>query len=195
MMVGYIKMKIFLEALALVLLLMIRGCSMGTTTEEQETRLLDYTFEIKDTKAVDSILSDQKFIYSTNTEKKYAAVISYKLDVASLKQYPVENSGTVDLTIPKGSNFILSLPANKTIAYTWNIKDENAEESVRFENRTWIEVDSPKPPKDSTGVDYSRQNFHFRALKEGNTKIVMRYEHQTEERNEYFEITFNIKIQ
>jgi predicted secreted protein len=193
-MVGYMKMKIFLEALALILLLMIKGCSTGTATEETESRLLDYTFEIKDTKAIDDILSNQKFIYSTNTDRKYIAVITNKLDIASLKQYPVEKDGTVDLTIPKGSNFVLSLPANKTIAYTWNIKSEDNEGNIRFDSRAWIEVDSSKPPKNSVGIDYSRQNFHFRALKEGNTKLVMRYEHQTEESNEYFEVTINIKI-
>ncbi|MBC8059477.1 MAG: protease inhibitor I42 family protein [Clostridiaceae bacterium] len=99
------------------------------------------------------------------------------------------------MTVSKDSPFIVSLPANRTIAYTWNIKNSIDDKVIQFVNRSWIGIPLPKSEEHKDGADYARQNFYFKPIKASNQKIVMRYEHKTMENNEFFEITFNIKIE
>lgn len=107
----------------------------------------------------------------------------------------MEKDESVDLVLPKGSLFIVSLHANRTIAYTWNVRNNIDNGIIQLENRTWIEIPLPKSEKGKAGANYDRQNFYFEPLKSGSEKIVLRYEHQTEQSNESFEFTFNIEVQ
>jgi len=66
---------------------------------------------------------------------------------------------------------------------------------IQFENRSWVDIPMPISEQGKTGANYDRQNFYFKPLKSGNEEVAMRYEHQTEQRNEFFEISFNIKVQ
>lgn len=188
------KKPIF-RLLLIVSLLIITGCSNNVLLNEERDRILNYEFKVSDTKNIDKTLSKQRYSYSTDIYKKFAAVVTYKSKDASMKQYLINEDGTVDLTIPKDSNFIISLPANRIIAYTWNIKNSIDTELISFENRSWIHIPMPKSSRNTEGDNYDRQNFYFKPLKSGSQKIVMRYEHQTEQREESFEITFNITIE
>jgi predicted secreted protein len=172
--------------LLIILFALTTGCSQN---------LLLYNFKISDLNNIDNTLRKQRYSYSTNTDKKYAAVITYQSKNATMNQYFVNKDGTVDLTIPKNSLFIVSLPANRTIAYTWNIKNSIDNGIIHFENRSWIDIPMPKSSKRTTGDNYDRQNFYFKPLKSGSEKLVMRYEPQTEQSNYCFEVTFNIKIE
>ncbi len=157
----------------------------------------DYSFSndftILDIDDIDKTLSNQIYAEQDN-EVGYVAVIEYKSNNASMKQYPVKNGGIISLTIPKDSKFIISLYANATVAYTWNIKNNLNNEVIQFENRSMIDIPGPASEEIKYGASKARQNFYFKTIKSSREKIVMRYEHQSEQRNEFFEITFNIMI-
>lgn len=180
-----------ITSLILMVLLLSAGCAKNTVIKEKD----NYTFKIEDLKNMDNILSNQKYLYSTSVNKKYIAVITYKSEDAEVKQYLVSRDKEIDLNISKDSSLVISLPANQTIAYTWNAKNDINREIIKFKNRSLIDVTSPKPPKDSTGISYARQNFYFSTLKSGSEKLVMRYEHKTEWREDSFQIQFNIKVE
>lgn len=181
--------------LLIIFLIIITGCSKNVFLDNQTGKLINYNFKITDLKNIDKTLSNQKYSYSTNTDKKYFAVITYQSKNASINQYLVDKDGQVDLTVPKGAPFIVSLHANRTIAYTWNIKNNIENGIIQLEDRSWIDIPLPKSEKGKEGTNYDRQNFYFKPLKSGNEKVVLRYEHQTEQNNESFEVTLNIEIQ
>lgn len=184
----------FFCGLIIILTIIVTGCSKNILLDEQDSNLLNYNFKIANLKNIDKTLSNQKYSYSTNTDKKYISVITHHSKNATINQYLINKDGKVDLTIDKDSNFIISLPANRTITYTWNIKNSIDKGIIQLDNRSWIDIPIPKSEKGNDGTSYDRQNFYFNPIKEGNEKIVMRYEHETEQRDEYFEITFNIII-
>lgn len=179
----------------LILLVIITGCSKNVIFDEQDRNLLNYNFKIVDLKNIDKTLSNQKYSYSTNIDKKYVAVIIYQSKDASISQYLVKKDESVDLIVPKGSLFIVSLHANRTIAYTWNIRNNIDNGIIKLENRTWIEIPLPNSEKGKSGANYDRHNFYFEPLKLGDEKLVLRYEHHTEQSDESFEFTFNIEVQ
>lgn len=188
------NIKKFIFCLWILLSTLIIGCSRNVLFDEQNNQPLNYNFKIFDLKNIDETLTHQKYSYSTTMDKKYIGIISYQSENASMNQYLVNNYDSVDLTISKDSNFIISLHANGIIAYTWNIKNSFDNNILLFDHRSCIQIPLPSSRKDMVGENYDRQNFYFTPLKIGNEKLVLRYEHQTEERNDYFEFTLNIKI-
>lgn len=191
----FMKFKKSMFPLLLIFLVFAICCSLNVLLDEQNSKLPNYNFKIGDLKNIDKTLSKQKYSYSTDVDKKYVAVITYQSKTASTNQYLVTKDGTVDLTVPKGSLLIVSLPANRTVAYAWNIKNSIDNGVIKLINRSWIDIPISESEKDKTGVSYDRQNFYFKPLKSGAEKIVMRYEHQTIQNDEFFELTFNVKIQ
>ena len=181
--------------LLIIFLIIITLCSKNVFLDKQNDKLSNYNFKITDIKSIDKTLSNQKYLYSTNADKKYVAVITYQSKVASINQYLVDKDGQIDLIIPKGSLFIISLHANRTIAYTWNIKNSIENGIIQLQDRSWIEIPLTKSEKGKDGTNYDRQNFYFKSLKSGNEKVVLRYEHKTEQNNESFEVTFNIEVE
>lgn len=171
------------------------GCSNSVMLDEENSNLLNYEFKISNEEKMDKILSNQKYSYSTNIDKKFIAVIIYDSKNASIQQYLINNKQILDLVIPKESKFIISLPANRIITSTWNIKNELKNDVIEFLDRSWIEIGTPKLQKGQEGMNYDRQNFYFKSIESGNQDLVMRYEHQTEEREDFFEVTLNIIIE
>lgn len=171
------------------------GCSKQVLIDDYKSKSLNYNFTIANVKNIDKTLSKQKYIYSAYSNRKYVAIITYKSHKASIKQYPLDNHETLELTIPKDSKFVISLHANSTTIYTWNIKNNIDNGIIQLENRSWINIPLPLEDRHASGASYDRQNFYFKPLKEGNEQVIMRYEHQTMETNGYFEAVFNIKIQ
>ncbi|MCY6485449.1 protease inhibitor I42 family protein [Clostridium aestuarii] len=143
---------------------------------------------------MDELLSQGKYTYSTEIDKKYVAIMVYDAEKTTVKEYEFKNNGSVDITVPNNKDFIISLHANRTILYTWNIKNNICNGIVQFVKRSWIDIPLPKVEEGMCGMDYSRQNFYFKCIKNGNQKIVMRYEHQEEQRDEFFEVNFNIMV-
>ncbi|MFL0247282.1 hypothetical protein [Candidatus Clostridium stratigraminis] len=186
--------KYFFVFIVILVTIPLIGCSKQVLLNESNSNLLNYNFKITNLKNIDKTLSNQKYGYSTDPNRKYAAVIIYQGKKASMNQYLVNKSDIVNLNIPKDSFFIISLHANCTIASSWNIKNNIDNGIIQFQNRSWIDIPMPKSEKGKPGLNYNRQNFYFKTLKLGSQKIIMRYEHEVEEIDEPFEINFNIKI-
>lgn len=193
------KFKKSIMALLIVFFTLVTGCSQKVLFDENDSKLLNYNFKISNLKNVDKTLSKQRYSYSVkNIDKKYIAVINYKSRNAAMNQYLVSDNETVNFTIPKGYFFAISLPANRTITATWNIKNSISNGVIKLKNRSWIEIPVPRSEKGTCGANYDRQNFYFDPLKSGNEKIVLRYERQPqqpERENTFFEITINVKIE
>lgn len=189
------KLKKTILILGIMCCALMMGCSKNVLLDEENSELLNYDFKIENMMNVDNTLSKQTYCYTKCVDKKYVAVIIYNSDTASMNQYAINKDGTVDITIPKDCGFILSLPANRTITYTWNIKNNFENGIIEFEDRSWIYIPIPRFEQKSIEINYDRQNFYFEPIKLGNEKLVMRYEYERGQRNKFFEITFNIKIQ
>jgi len=170
----------------LLLPILVVGCAKKQTgqvvVDEKNSKLLNYEFKIKDFNSMDDIMSKQRYLYTTDIDKTYVAIAVYESPNTSMKQYLVQKDKTVDLTISKDST------------YTWNIKNDINNELIKFIKKSKIDIPLPNPKIHSDGTNYGRENFSFKSLKVGSEKIVLRYEHQTDQQNEFFEITINIKI-
>jgi predicted secreted protein len=174
----------------------IKADNTNVFLDEQKSNLLNYSFKIADLKNIDKTLSNQRYYFFTkNTDEKYVAVVTYQAENASTNQYLITKDGTIDVTVPKDSHFIISLPANPTMGCTWNIKNSVDNGIIEFENRSWIDMPLPKSVKHYHSISYARQNFYFKHIKAGNEKVVMRYENETEPKVAFYEITFNIKVE
>lgn len=144
---------------------------------------------------IDKLLSNLKFEYSTSIDKKYITVVTCQPQKNILiEQYLIDKDGTLGLSMPKNSEFIISLPANRTIAYTWNINNNINNGIIQFNKQSWANIPMPISENNRIGENYDRQNFFFNTVKVGSEKIVIRYEHQTEKNNNFFQINFNINI-
>lgn len=182
-------------------MIIVVNCSKQVIVDPQNSKNLNYDFIILNANCIDKTMSTQKYGYDGS--KEYIAIVTYKpITVitnhsknAEMKQYLIDNNGTLNLSIPRDSKFIISLYANRTIMYTWNIKNNINNGIIKYINRSWIVIPTPISEWGYKGIDYDRQNFYFQPLKSGNEKVVMRYEHQTQQRKQFFEITFNIKIE
>ena len=187
--------KIYIFLLTIVTFLFMAGCSNHVLIDEQNSKLLNYNFKISNSKKTDKILSNQRYVYTTKIDSTYAAIITIQSKNASIKQYLIETNGSLNLTIPKNCDLIISLPKNSTVAYKWNIMSNIDNGMIKFEHCSKIEIPIPRSEKGECGTNYDRQNFYFKPLKSGDEKIVMRYEHETLSSQPYKEITFNIKVE
>ncbi len=185
------SLKKYVLCILLVISMFVIGCQNNEHINSDYSCSNDFT--ILDIGDIDKTLSNQIYAEQDN-EVEYVAVIDYKSNNASMKQYPVKNGGIISLTIPKASKFIISLYANATVAYTWNLKNNLDNEVIQFENRSMIDIPRPASEELKIGASKARQNFYFKPLKSSRQKIIMRYEHQSEQQNEFFDITFNIVI-
>ena len=195
--------KSFFIIFIIFFVLIVVNCSKQVIVDPKNSKNQNYDFIILNDNCIDKTMGTQRYVYTTTCGKIYIAAAIYKPIAimtdhsknAAMKQYLVDNNETLNLTISKDSKFIISLPANHTIAYTWNIKNDINNGIIQYTDRSWIHIPLPKQDWDKCGADYGRQNFFFKPLKSGNEKVVMRYEHQTQQRKQFFEITFNIKIE
>jgi len=177
--------------------LLFRNIKQNVILNNEESKSLDYYFKIKKDENINSVLSRQRYYYTTDINKKYIAVITYNDDTASMKQFLTENGGEIKLKIPYGSLIAISLPANRTISYQWTLKNRNYDSILHLYDYSWIRI-----PYNVFGVkdgeNYDRQNFYFKVSDEGSDKINIRYESMSEEsveKDDYFEINFEITIQ
>ena len=186
--------KNYIIILIIVTSLFMVGCSNHVLIDEQNSKLLNYNFRISNPKKTDKILSNQRYAYTTKSGNNYAAVIIIQSKNASINQYLVKNNGSLNLTLPKDCEFVISLHENSVISYTWNINNNIDNGIIEFENRSKVEIPMPRSEKGKTGINYDRQNFYFKSLKAGSEKIIMKYESKSMQNFEPFYITFNIDI-
>lgn len=184
----------YILIIIMTILLFITGCSNQVIKDPKNTNILNYNFKILNLNDIDKVLSKKKYAYTIIPNKMYIAVISIHSHNASINQYFINNNDLIYLTIPKDNDFVISLEANSTITYTWNIANNVDNKVVQFERRSWIKIPPPKSERKSMGVSYDRQNFYFKPLKVGNEKVIMKYKNYKLKNNNSFNITFNINI-
>lgn len=190
----------FIRILLLVLsFTFMVGCSKEVPKKEETSNLLNYEFNISDLKNINKILSEQKFAYSSESDKKYIAVINYQSNKASVKQYLIDKDTALDIPILKGSKIIISLPENNTDDYVWDVKSTSNSEVIKFDSVSPISVPVPNSEKK---IAYTRKNFFLKTEGVGNGEIVMRYAQLPDkkppydvQRNEKLKVTFNIKVE
>ena len=185
---------ILIGTVTIIVLLFVIKYSKHVFVDEYNDKLLNYNFRISNLNKADKILSRQRYAYTTKLGEKYAAVIIVQSHNASIKQYLIKNNEVLNLSIPQNCQFIISLYANRTITYTWNIKNNIDNNIIKLESRSWMDIPMPRRDWGSTGTSYDRQNFYFKPLKTGKQKIIMKYEHITQKNSEPFNITLNINI-
>ncbi|OPJ63787.1 protease inhibitor I42 family protein [Clostridium oryzae] len=162
--------------------------------DKPKNQLLKYSFYIGKSKNLGKVLSKQTYNYTTEINKYIIAVIEYNSSKAELRQYEVKNNETLNITVSSKSRFIISLPANRTIMCTWNIKNNIKNDIFKLDKRDWIEIPTPRSQIGEKGTNYDRQDFYFTPLKKESTNMKIRYEHQTLKNDKYyFDINFNIK--
>lgn len=155
---------------------------------------LKYNFGFGNIDKLDKLLSNQRFNYSTDINKKYISIIILENNTAYVVEHIVTDGGITDITLPQNTNFIISLHANSTIAYTWNIKNKFNTATIDFIKKNKISVPKPLFKPKTDGDNYDRENLYFRSLNKGNEKLVLRYEHREGQTTQFFESTLNINI-
>lgn len=176
------------------MLIFFIGFEKNSFLRDESNDLISPDFKISDIEDIDETLSKQSYYSYDKVGKRYISIIVYKDETASMKHYLVENYGEVDITIPRGHKFIISLGASRTVAYTWNIKNDIEKGVIQFKGASWMEVPLPEALRGNIGVSNDRQNFFFKPIKKGRQKVILRYEHNSEKRSEYFEVTLNVRI-
>ncbi|MGB4660946.1 MAG: hypothetical protein WBI07_17380, partial [Mobilitalea sp.] len=106
-------------------ILFLKSMEQNVIINNEKGAPMDYYFKINEKGNINSVLSRQKYYYTTDINKKYIAVITHKDDSASMKQFLTENGDEIELKIPYGSESAISLPANKTILSKWSLIDKN----------------------------------------------------------------------
>lgn len=153
-----------------------------------------YNFKINDPDKIEETLQQLHYKYSDNINKRSIAIAVFDKHEGIMNEYEVANGAVININIPKGENFVISLPANKTIEYTWNITNKLGINVIEFQNRSWIPIYSTPILKDAAGTSYDRQNFYFESINIGSENIKMKYAHQSEARDEFFEFTIKVTI-
>lgn len=156
--------------------------------------LLKYNFGFGNIDKLDKLLSNQRFNYSTDINKKYISIIILENNTAYVEEHIVTDGGITDMTLPQNTNFIISLHANSTIAYTWNIKNKFNTATIDFIKKAKISVPMPLFKPRADGDNYDRENLYFKAMNKGDEKLVLRYEHKEGQTTQFFESTLNINI-
>lgn len=131
---------------------------------------------------------------STDSNFKNLYLVTSDNNHFNFKKYSVKENETLEITIPKNKEFIISLHANLTIAAKWNLgHDSNI---LKFKKVDWIELNKTKY-KDiihaPTGYSLARQFFYFNSKNKGNEVLTFVYKHNTED-EEYFKFDIKIKV-
>lgn len=108
----------------------------------------------------------------------------------------VSEGKDITLNIKKDEAFIISLPANRTVAAKWIFKsDDSTSNNLILEKEEWLNT-FKIIPKNSTGVSYARQFFYFKAISIKN--IMLKFEYTPNEKqkddsqNCYFKFKINV---
>lgn len=133
-----------------------------------------------------STLEKLSYSYSIDSEEMIIALVFKNKDKWVYREYKVKNGETLELKNDEGQLCYISLPANRTIAYSWSML--NAENPLKPEDVTydeWIRIPF-KNERNVEGENYDRQVFD---LSKGKRKlpITIQYKHNTEIREDIFE--------
>lgn len=161
--------KILTYALLFSLSLNITGCNNINNKT---------TSALKSDSNIDDKLNNYNFKISKAVDSKIIYIAFLNDNSLSLKDYEVTNNEAINITCKANEEFIVSLHANSTIAYSWTITDNFDTSILNFEKQTKIKgLGNYKNAKSTIGTSFRRQNFYFKALKSGNVKLPFKYCH------------------
>jgi|GEM_PF-3229796 len=145
--------------------------------------------------SIDDILNNYNFKISKSVDSKIFYIAFLKNNNVTLKDYKVANGGIININCKVNEEFIVSLHANSTIAYSWTT-DNNFDNSVlKFEKQTKIKGSGNYKNNNNTiGTSYRRQNFYFKTLKSGDVKLPFKYCHLNSPSQNQDCFKFNILI-
>lgn len=155
--------------------------------------LQEYKFSYNEISKIDKLLTKQKYTYSSNIKDKVISIFILGDNMVIGKEYLISKDSLIDINVPKDKKIIISFPYNKTINYSWNIRNEIDNKILNFNNISKLQLPITNEEKD--GVNYMRQNFLFHTVNKGLQKLIFRYQHNTGDNDEYFEISLNIMVE
>ena len=66
--------------------------------------------------------------------------------------------------------------------------------NLKFDQQSQTECPIPLKDAGKVGVSYARQNFYFHSSRKDTEKLIMRYEHLSEQREDFFEVNMQIRF-
>lgn len=172
----------------LIILSTLIGCSSNTVS--------NIDLHSSEYSKFDNILKNQQYTKPINSESKPVTIIIYNskdLSIISEKEYYISNNNSVDISLDNDCSFIISLPINPTVTYSWNTV--NVDKNSLFELKNTSTVDLPHDTKDINmpeGVGVSRQNFYFSTVNKGSQSIGFEFKSTVYKSVDNFKITINI---
>lgn len=175
--------------LSLLTTILLAGCDQqkNIVKIELKEQLNTESRELKDFPN-DGVKSLEKmsYSYSTNQENKIIALIFKENDKWSYREYWVENGENLTLKGDEGQLIYLSLPANRTVAYSWSlISSGNSEVANEVTYNEWFHIPFDNA-QGTVGENYDRQIFDLSTLNKS-LPFKLEYKHSSEERKEIFE--------
>lgn len=144
---------------------------------------------------MDKFLSNQNFDVSKDIDKKIIYLAFSKSNKSTIKKYLVNNNYILNITSQPNEELVISLPANNTIAYTWNIKNDINNSVLFLQKKSKMKSNNISDAnKTLIGSSYTRENFYFKLIKKGDQNINLKYEHINSPRLENFTITINLSV-
>ena len=136
------------------------------------------------------------YVNATNGTKNVYVIVKDGW-LLKFKKYNINKNGSISIKIPKNSEFILSLHANVTIAYNWEILSNSEPSIIEYLGGSYVE-----PPeynihfRQLKGESPRRQNLWFKSLNKGSSNLSLRYRHIETPQDEYnYDITVNLIIE
>ena len=145
-------------------------------------------------KNIDYVAQNYKYEVSYN-DNQIIYVFVYNDNNYKINKFNVSNNNKINIEVPDGEKFIISLLAYKTVTYTWNIKNELDKNILSILDKKWIDVKDDSTIK-QTGGSPDRQNFYFQTKGEGMQTLKLKNEQQKEPEStvDPFEVVLEVKV-
>ncbi|URZ02598.1 hypothetical protein [Clostridium felsineum] len=177
-----------------ILLLLFMGLfflPVNVNLKDLTLKTHNYNFNIGNIEYMDKLLANQRYIYSNHINSYYAAIITYDLKNASIKQYLVNNNSSVNLNIPNKKASVLSLPYSPAVACKWNLQNPMDNNVIRLYKKTKVSI--PVFTSRLIGGNSERQLFYFSNLKKGKEKLIFQYKNYLDNKI-YFKTTLYVNV-
>lgn len=132
------------------------------------------------------MLEGLSYRYSTSSDEKIVALVFKQSDKWFYKEYSVKNGETLPFDADMGQLMYVSLPANRTIAYSWRmLESENLMDSKGTDYTEWLTIPFDNE-NNAEGENYDRQVFDL-SSSEKQPPLKFQYKHNSENSDDVFE--------
>ncbi|MGG7162124.1 protease inhibitor I42 family protein [Clostridium ihumii] len=128
------------------------------------------------------LITNHNYIETDDTSQNIYVI--YKEDnLVKFEKHNVEDNGIIQITIPIGKEFKISLPANSMVSYKWRIDSEINEQIISYLGDDYI-----TPTKNKLGIKKGavelirRQNLNLYSKGVGSTTIDLKFIYNEEEK-------------